>query len=114
MPVTQNDLDEVFNNGVLVSSTPIVRDVTVIRNSMTLRDQATAALATNTDALALPDPTSANQTYIALAAPSLAQITAQVRALTQQNNALVAQVRALTQQNNKLIRLALGLYDATT
>jgi hypothetical protein len=86
---------------------------TAAANNTTIRSQAQTALQTNADALALPNPTSGNNTYLAIGSPTNAQVAAQVRALTQQNNALVAQVRALTQQNSKLIRLALGLFDGT-
>lgn len=47
-----------------------------------LKDQATAALSTN-------------DTYLALANPSNAQIAAQVRALTQQNNRIIRGVARL-------------------
>ena len=114
MAITRNDVDEVYGPGGLISSTPVVRDITLTSNQITLRQQAQAALATNAAALALPDPTPNNTTYLAIGSPSNAQVVAQVRALTQQNNALVAQVTALTQQNNKLIRLALSQFDATT
>lgn len=55
-------------------------------NADTLRQQATQALA-------------ANRTYVGLASPTSAQTT--------------AQVKALSRQNNGLIRLLLGLLDAT-
>ncbi len=80
-------------------------------NLLLLRTQAQAALATNTTALGLPDPTAGNNTFNAIASPTQAQTLAQVKSLTTQNNALYAQVIALTKQNNKLIRLALGLFD---
>lgn len=83
-------------------------------NGTNIRSLAQGAIATNVAALALTNPTAANNTYIALASPTTAQQTAQVKALSQQVNALVAQVRALTQQNNYLIRLALNQFDATT
>lgn len=57
-----------------------------VTNRQALTDQAAAALATN-------------RTFLALASPTNAQIAAQVKALTRQNNALV--------------RLALGLLDGT-
>lgn len=55
-------------------------------NQQTLQQQAQAALANN-------------RTYIALSAPSTAQNTAQIKALSQQMQAL--------------IRMALGQFDAT-
>lgn len=60
-------------------------DVTVT-NQRTLQQQAQAALISN-------------RTYIALAAPTTAQTTAQVKALTQQMQAVM--------------RMALGQFDAT-
>ncbi len=59
---------------------------TVAGDETTLRDRATSALATNT-------------TYLALATPTNAQV--------------VAQVKALTQQVNALIRLAVRALDST-
>lgn len=79
-----------------------------------LQQKATAAIQTNIDALALPDPTAGNNTFLAISSPTNAQTLAQVKALTNQNNALVAQVRALTRQNTALIRLALGLLGTTS
>lgn len=86
---------------------------TLNANQDVLDAKAQTALATNISALALPDPTPGNTTYIGIASPSNAQVAAQVKALTQQNNALYAQVTALTKQNTALIRLALGLLDST-
>ncbi len=91
-----------------------IDSATAAANQATIQTQAQGALATNTTALGLPDPTPGNTTYLAIGSPTNVQVTAQVRALTQQNNALSAQVVALTQQNNKLIRLALGLFDSTS
>lgn len=82
-------------------------------NASGLAAKGAQALTGNTDVLALPDPTPANQTYLAITSPTTAQAVAQVKALTQQNNALIAQVRSLTRQTNALIRLALGLLDST-
>jgi len=81
-------------------------------NLASLESKATAAIATNITALGLPDPTAANQAYIA-SSPTTAQVAAQVKALTAQVDALVAQVQALTRQNTALIRLALGILDST-
>ena len=107
MPVTRNETDKVFNAQGLVSSTPVVRDVT----ADTIYGQAVAGIAGNRAALQLPNPTAANDTYLAIASPNNAQVIAQVRALTNQNNALIAQVRDLTRQNIKLIQLALHIFD---
>jgi len=79
-----------------------------------LLGKATTALTTNATALALPDPTAANNTYIALASPTVSQTNAQVKALSNQANALRAQVQALTRQNDVLIRLAANLLDSTS
>lgn len=78
---------ETYQDGVLIGS----RQVTVATtpeqdNSDTLRQQAATALATN-------------RTYVGLTSPSAAQTT--------------AQVKALSRQNNGLIRLLLGLLDGT-
>jgi hypothetical protein len=82
-------------------------------NYEALLQKAEQAIANNIAALALPDPTPGNQTYLGIASPTNAQVVAQVKSLTQQNNALVAQVTALTRQMNAMIRLAQGLLDST-
>ncbi len=88
MAVTRNDTDQVYGpDGVLISSTPVVRDITAQTNQATIVQQARAALAANTTFLAITSPTNAQA---------------------------VAQVQALTRQVNKLIRLALNQFDATT
>lgn len=90
----------------------------------TLTNKARGALATNGSYLALPDPSAANTTYrnaaALVASPTLVQLTsyvrlmeAQIKALSQQNNALIAQSVALTRQNNALIRLRLGELDSS-
>lgn len=90
----------------------------------TLMRKAQSAIQTNIDALALPDPTSANTTYLGHAAIPAGTLTAaqlstivrtlsdQVDALTRQNNALIAQTRALTRQNTAILRLLLGVTDS--
>lgn len=75
-PIIRPEQDEVFVNGVRQSVTPVNRDVTIEVNSKDLRAKAQAALA-------------ANATYIAIAAPTVAQNTAQTKALTRQVNALI-------------------------
>lgn len=92
---------------------------------VTLQLRALNAIHTNIDALALPDPTAANNAYLGHAAIpggtlTTAQLSSivrtlsdQVDALTRQNNALIAQTRALTRQNTTLIRLLLGVTDST-
>lgn len=95
-------------------------------NAAAIQQKAQQAIQTNVDALALPDPTAANNTYLGHAAIpagtlTTAQLSTIVRTLsdqldatTRQNNALVSQVQALTRQNTALIRLAVGVLDATT
>lgn len=75
--------------------------------------KAQAAIAANITALALPDPTAANNTYIALASPTVAQTNAQVKALSNQMNAAVAQLRAITRQLVAIERLAVDKLDST-
>ena len=70
-------------NGNLLNTIP---DTPEQINAATLRAQAQSALAANRTALAVTNPTNAQ---------------------------LVAQVKALTRQNNALIRLALSLLDGT-
>ncbi len=79
-----------------------------------LAAKAAAALTTNLAALALANPTAGNNTYLGFASPTTAQNTAQIKALTNQANAMYAQVTALTRQNDVLIRLAANLLDSTT
>ncbi len=75
--------------------------------------KAQTAIQTNIDALALPDPTSGNNTFLAIGSPNAAQQLAQLRALTNQNNAIVAQLRAATRQSTTVIRLLRGTVDST-
>jgi len=89
-----------------------------------LLSKAQTAIQTDIDALALPDPTANNNTY--LASPALvsnataAQVQAyvrlmdtQIRALTNQNNSIIAQLRAITRQVVTLLRVALNKFDST-
>lgn len=78
-----------------------------------LYGKAQQALTTNANALALPDPTAGNNTFLALSSPTNAQTLAQVRALTNQMNAMYAASVASIRQRNALIRLALSLLDST-
>jgi hypothetical protein len=82
---TRSDRDQVWQDGTLVSEQAVVRDVTAEQNEAAIRNAARNALATN-------------RTYVDLASPTAAQTT--------------AQVKALSRQNNGLIRLLLGLFDA--
>ncbi len=79
-----------------------------------LAAKASMALSTNASALALPDPTAGNNTFLGIASPTQAQTLAQVKALTNQANAIYAQVSALTRQTDVLIRLAANLLDSTS
>lgn len=88
-------------------------EATAAPNRASLAAKALTAIQTNIDALAKPDPTAANNTYVA-STPTQAQANAQVKALTNQVNALVAQVTALTKQNTALIRMAIGKFDSTS
>lgn len=77
-PLSSSDLAVLAADDVATTST---------NNQATIAQQAQGALATN-------------NTYLGLASPTNAQV--------------AAQVKALTQQNNRLIRLALGLFDGTS
>jgi hypothetical protein len=74
---TRNDLNQTFDGqGNLLSQTAVTVDVTAETNAATLHDRTTQAL-------------TANATYLALASPSAAQTTAQVKALTRECDALI-------------------------
>ncbi len=92
---------------------PVGRDSTPTEeaNQVALIGKARAALSSNSSFLSLPDPGApggTNTIYLAIVSPNNAQVVAQVRALTQQINALVAQDIALTRQVNTIIRYLLG------
>jgi anti-sigma factor RsiW len=91
---------EVRDNGIVTGYDDELIPTTEQVNEQTLRDRAQAALAANTTDQA------DNAIYLAIASPSAAQVTAQVRALTRQSN---TQARELT----AVIRLLLGLLDST-
>lgn len=76
---------EVWKNGALQSSTPVTIPDSVA-NQRTVVTQALNAMANN-------------RTFIALASPTNAEV--------------VAQVKALSQQSNAIIRMLLGQFDAT-
>lgn len=94
-------------------------------NVVALVEKALAAIQTNIDALALPDPTPGNNTYLGHAAIPAGTLTTaqlsvivrllsdQVDALTRQANGSFAQLTALTKQNTALLRLLLGIVDST-
>lgn len=76
MPITRTDTNEITRDGVVIGSTSVVVDITagtVERNTLTTSRQAFVA----------------NRTYLAIAAPTNAQVVAQVRALTRQNQGLI-------------------------
>lgn len=75
MAVIRTDVDEHYVNGEVVASTTREVDVTEAVVTLDLHGKARAAL-------------DANRTYLALANPTAAQNTAQVRRLTRQVNAL--------------------------
>lgn len=102
--VTDDVLQAAVNAAVAIFVDPFA-------NRDALLAKAAAAIDANKAFLALPDPTTANQTFLSLSNPTNAQVIAQVRALTQQSNALIAQARKVTRQNDALIRLTLGLLD---
>lgn len=82
MTITRIDTDETYDAATgQVTRTQVVRDVTTDAITYDLHARARAALA-------------GNATYLALATPSNAQNTAQVRALTRQINALIRLVVA--------------------
>jgi hypothetical protein len=75
-PILQNDVDEVFQNSVLVSQTPVLRDVTTTANGTALRTKAQQALA-------------ANATYLAIPAPTATEVRSQTELLTKEVNGLI-------------------------
>lgn len=77
MPITRTDTDETFDrNGNVVSSVQRVVDITADVVELDLHTRARQAY-------------TANRTYLATANPTNAQIAAQVRSLTRQNQALI-------------------------
>ena len=75
MAIIQTDVDERYVNGQVVAATTRDVDVTEAVVTLDLHAKVRAAL-------------SANATYLALASPTAAQNTAQIRRLTRQINAL--------------------------
>lgn len=76
MAITETHTDETYENGKLVISAPRVVDVTTEVVELDLHGKVRAALV-------------GNATFLAIASPTAAQIAAQVKALTRQNNALI-------------------------
>lgn len=75
MAVTRTDVNETWQDGVLIATETVIVDVTEAVVTLDLHAKARAAL-------------TANATYLALANPTAAQNTAQIRRLTRQVNAL--------------------------
>lgn len=74
---TRQQAVETYQNGQLVGTRTVTYDVSAEQvNDETIRAQALAALTTN-------------RTYIALASPSTAQNTAQIKALTRQVDGII-------------------------
>jgi len=73
---TETHYKELWQNGVRISNTPVVIDVTQEWVTNDLRAKGLAAL-------------TANQTYLAIASPSTAQNTAQVKRLTRECSAII-------------------------
>ncbi len=97
MPSTQV---QIYRDGVLIG-TETVQVSQETLNGDELRGKAQQALAANVAAQA------SNVTYLAIVGPSNAQVAAQVRSLTQNQQTLLKECSAL-------IRLALGLLDDTS
>lgn len=77
MAITRTDRDQVIGpNGQILSERVVVRDITIEVNRSDLVTKAQAAL-------------QVNATFLALPSPSNAQILAQVRTLTRENNGLI-------------------------
>lgn len=76
MTVTRQDRVQTYKDGALVADQPIVVDVTVESTVADLASKVRSALATN-------------NTFVGLASPSTAQVTAQVKALTRENTAII-------------------------
>lgn len=73
---TRNDLNDVYLNGSLVSSTPVTIDTTIETTAATITTQATTAIGLN-------------RTFLALVTPTNAEVVAQVRRLARQNNGII-------------------------
>lgn len=77
MPITRTDEDQTFSQaGVLLTSTPRVVDITAETIADGTITRARAAF-------------TANRSYLAIPTPTNAQVAAQVRALTRQNQGLI-------------------------
>lgn len=76
MPITTTDTNETYQNGVVVSSATVVRDITASVVELDLHTKVRQAF-------------TANRTYLAIATPTNAQVAAQVRQLTRQTQALI-------------------------
>ena len=76
MAITRTDIDEVFEDGVAVSSTQRVVDITAPSVEFDIHTKARLAL-------------NVNSVYIAKVSPSNAEVAAQVKALTRECSGLI-------------------------
>lgn len=76
MPVTRTDRNEEYRDGKMIASVEVVVDVTADAVHVDLHTKARQAL---TD----------NATFLAIATPTAAQVAAQVKRLTRQQNAVI-------------------------
>ena len=76
MPITRTDRNQVFSNGKLVSEEVVETDITAEAVEFDLASKARAALA-------------ANDAFLAIGAPTNAQVLAQTRVLTRECSALI-------------------------
>lgn len=82
MPITRSDKNQEYRNGQLVGEELTVIDVTEDAVRVDIHAKARAALTTN-------------RTFLAIANPTNAQMAAQVKALTRQNDGVIKLLLAL-------------------
>lgn len=76
MTVTRTDRNQTFTGGVMTGEQVVIVDITVDAITFDLAAKTRTALTTNA-------------TFLALSAPTNADVLAQVKALTRENNALI-------------------------